>query len=50
MPLAGRARVTYDPVMMVAAPIVLILAALLACRIPARRAMRVDPAAALRRD
>ena len=40
----------YDPVTMVVAPVVLVLVGLLACRIPARRAMRVDPSAALRRD
>ncbi len=40
----------YDPVTMVAAPAVLILVALLACQIPARRAMNVDPTVALRHD
>ncbi len=40
----------YDPVTMTAAPAILILVALLACQIPARRAMNVDPAIALRHD
>jgi predicted lysophospholipase L1 biosynthesis ABC-type transport system permease subunit len=39
-----------DPVTLACAPAVLILVALLACQIPARRAMNVDPAAALRHD
>jgi putative ABC transport system permease protein len=40
----------YDPVTLATAPAVLILVALLACQIPSRRAVRVDPAVALRHD
>ena len=39
-----------DPVTMIVAAATLILAALLGCLIPARRAMRVDPVVALRHD
>jgi putative ABC transport system permease protein len=38
----------YDPITMACAPVVLILVALLASQIPARRAMRVDPVVTLR--
>jgi putative ABC transport system permease protein len=38
----------YDPVTLAATPIVLMAVALLACRWPARRAMRVEPTVALR--
>ena len=40
----------YDPVTLATAPAVLILVALLACHIPSRRALRVDPAVVLRHD
>jgi hypothetical protein len=40
----------YDPVTLTAAPVVLILAALVGCQLPSRRAMRVDPAVTLRHD
>jgi putative ABC transport system permease protein len=41
---------SYDPVMTIVAPVLLIVASLLACLIPARRAVLVDPAVALRHD
>jgi ABC-type antimicrobial peptide transport system permease subunit len=40
----------YDPATLAAAPAILALVALLACGIPARRAMNVDPAIVLRHD
>jgi putative ABC transport system permease protein len=40
----------YDPVTMAVAPVLLILVALFACLMPARRAMNVDPAIALRHE
>jgi ABC-type antimicrobial peptide transport system permease subunit len=40
----------YDPATLAAAPAILAVVALLACAIPARRAMNVDPAIALRHD
>jgi putative ABC transport system permease protein len=40
----------YDPMTMATAPLVLIVVGLLACLVPARRAMHVDPVVALRHD
>jgi len=40
----------YDPVTLATSPVVLIVVALLACQIPSRRALRVDPAVVLRHD
>lgn len=40
----------YDPLTMAAASAVLVIVGVLACRVPVRRAMGVDPAVALRRE
>ena len=40
----------HDPVVLVATPLVLVSVALTAMWVPARRASRVDPAAALRSE
>jgi ABC-type antimicrobial peptide transport system permease subunit len=40
----------YDPLTMIAAPVLLALVAWGACAIPARRAVSIDPAVALRHD
>jgi ABC-type antimicrobial peptide transport system permease subunit len=40
----------FDPVTLLATSTLLIAVALIACHVPARRAMRVDPVIALRND
>jgi ABC-type lipoprotein release transport system permease subunit len=40
----------YDPVTLVIAPALLTTVALLACQIPSQRALRIDPAVALRHE
>ena len=40
----------YDPATLASAPAVLMLVALVACYIPSRRALRIEPAVALRQD
>lgn len=40
----------YDPATMTTVTVLLIVVALMACHIPARKAMRVDPAVALRHE
>ena len=41
---------TSDPRLLIGAPVLLASLALLACYLPARRSMRIDPVAALRED
>jgi ABC-type lipoprotein release transport system permease subunit len=40
----------YDPMTMTMAPALLVLVALLACHVPARRALRIDPVVALQEE
>jgi putative ABC transport system permease protein len=40
----------YDPVTLATTPAVLVLVALLACQLPSQRALRIEPAVALRND
>jgi ABC-type antimicrobial peptide transport system permease subunit len=40
----------YDPVTLATTPAVLVLVALLACHLPSQRALRIEPAIALRND
>jgi predicted permease len=40
----------YDPVTLATAPAVLVLVALLACQLPSQRALRIEPAVALRNE
>jgi putative ABC transport system permease protein len=41
---------TSDPTVLVGAPLLLALLALIACYLPARRSTRIDPAVALRQE
>jgi putative ABC transport system permease protein len=40
----------FDPALLVGAPLLLASLALLACYLPARRSLRIDPAVALREE
>ena len=40
----------YDPTTLIVAPALLILVAIVACQLPARRAVRVNPVVALRHE
>jgi putative ABC transport system permease protein len=41
---------TFDPALLVGAPLLLAALALAACYVPARKSMRIDPATALRQE
>jgi ABC-type antimicrobial peptide transport system permease subunit len=41
---------TSDPIILIGAPLLLAMLALIACYIPARRSLRIDPAAMLRQE
>jgi ABC-type antimicrobial peptide transport system permease subunit len=41
---------TSDPIVLIGAPLLLATLALVACYVPARRSLRIDPAAALRQE
>jgi putative ABC transport system permease protein len=40
----------FDPALLVGAPLLLASLALVACYVPARKSMRIDPAMALRQE
>ncbi len=40
----------YDPVLLVGAPLLLSALALVACYVPARKSLRIDPVVALRQE
>ncbi len=48
--MLGRLLPGRDPLVVAGAAVVLVLIALFACRLPARRTTRVDPAVALRAE
>jgi putative ABC transport system permease protein len=51
MPLATITRTSGDdPLLLFGAPILLAVVTMIACYVPARRSMRIDPAIALRHE